>query len=88
MKNPKQTVALRRYQDGTLVDILIERRVIRERKDGTRYLIGHGGSKPELKWDAATNMWYWEIHWVTGRAFSFAEVVSQMKAKMAEQEVK
>jgi len=34
MFNERQTVVLRRYQDGKLTDVRVERRVVRTAKDG------------------------------------------------------
>lgn len=74
MKNMRETVELRRFQDGRLTDVRIERRVVRTRKDGTRFVRGLYGDSV-LTQDMLTGMWYWTIHFTTGRATSFAELM-------------
>lgn len=80
MKNPRETVELRRFHDGRLTDVRIERRVVRTRKDGTRFVRGLHGDSP-LTQDMLTGMWYWTIHFTTGRATTFAELLQMIKAK-------
>jgi hypothetical protein len=62
---PRETVELRRYQDGTPIDVFTEWRVVYTDKAGNRF-VGHENHKRSpLRWDPDKRVWYWEIRFVT-----------------------
>jgi hypothetical protein len=77
MKNERQTVFLRRYQDGKLVDTRVERRVVRTAKDGSLYVRGAMGNSPLTR--EADGTLSWSIHYTSCRATTFADLMAQIQ---------
>jgi len=81
MFNERQTVVLRRYQDGKLTDVRVERRVVRTAADGSLYVQGVMGKSPVTR--EADGTLTWAIHFTTGRATSFADLMRQIQTQKA-----
>jgi len=81
MMNERQTVVLRRYQDGKLTDVRVERRVVRTAKDGSLYVLGVMGKSPLTR--EADGTLVWSIHFTTGRATTFADLLRQIQMQKA-----
>ena len=63
MKNPRTLVECRQYQDGVLYLTTPEKRVVRTRKDGTKFVHGSTWGDKTLQTDSETGVLYWELRW-------------------------
>lgn len=79
MTKQRETVELRRYQDGKFTDLRIERRLVYTDKTGAQYVRGAMGKSPVHR-DATTGMLYWEIRFFTGTTYDIADVLRRMHA--------